>query len=974
MSSSSADAQRRKEEIEKGLHFIQSPLPYPGSQDEYESFLYHLVKNLLEEGNELYREKDYKMALYQYVEALNVAQYAESDGVIISQCLLEHLYVNRATCYFSMGMYEKVLEDCESTLKLNENNYRALYRKTRALNELGKHKEAYECIAKCSFTVPQDENVVKLTQELAQKLGLRIRKAYIRAQPDMDAGGLTPTGNSVNSAHISINGTSAIDDIESDLSLEFPRTPRPATSPPLASEPPAPLLSAPLSIQQSQTDPPPLEGLAGDGVSLSVPETADEFPDGEIIGEDLDTLLDSIGEANEYQVASVTANISMNLPNDVSRLLAVLPSGAPVLPSAVQGDIGPKLSLPPAYSMLPVQKMDTLDTIGPSTSVSSLDSLDLLPGTDSQPVSRPITPNNNKSVSSSLSTGLQVSSQPTSSHPVMLLGPERRGSEPIPSLLTKYPLSYAQNLRQACSACFVKTGGKALDFNYNTDLDHKCKKDILIGRLNNSTDTRWKRIRPRPTWNNYGGPYYLCKEIVSKGDCKYGDHCTFAYCQEEIDVWTLERKGAINRDLLFDLLGGDARCGVTVAKLLKEHLGLFMYLCEECFDSKPRLISKKMKDGASFCSNPEIKHNFEENKCLVHVLCAASVKYSKIRQFQEHYQIDVCRHEVRYGCLREDSCNFAHSLIELKVWLMQQSSGITHDEIVQESTKYWQSVEVGANRPQAGKTNSLGMKMKFVCGQCWRNGQVVEPDKSLKYCSAKIRHSWTKERRVMLVMSSERKKWVAIRPLPSCKNIPQQYDLCMHVANGKKCLYIGNCSFAHSIEERDAWTYMKETKLHDMQQVYEMWLKSQKSMMTGGATELATKQSEKQIHMPTDYADVGIGYHCWLCGKNSNSEKQWERHITSEKHKDKVFNSEDDQNSWQHRFPMGEFKLCERQKKKCCPDGDDCRFAHSQAELNEWLERQHVLKMKLAKAKKDMLITLDDDDFGKYSFLMKDLN
>ena len=38
-------------------------------------------------------------------------------------------------------------------------------------------------------------------------------------------------------------------------------------------------------------------------------------------------------------------------------------------------------------------------------------------------------------------------------------------------------------------------------------------------------------------------------------------------------------------------------------------------------------------------------------------------------------QFDVCRHEVRYGCLREDSCHFAHSFIELKVWLLQQYSG-----------------------------------------------------------------------------------------------------------------------------------------------------------------------------------------------------------------------------------------------------------------------------------------------------------
>ena len=40
------------------------------------------------------------------------------------------------------------------------------------------------------------------------------------------------------------------------------------------------------------------------------------------------------------------------------------------------------------------------------------------------------------------------------------------------------------------------------------------------------------------------------------------------------------------------------------------------------------------------------------------------------------------------------------------------------------------------------------------------------------------------------------------------------------------------------------------------------------------------------------------------------------------------------------------------QKGKACPDGDKCRCAHGQEELNEWLDRREVLKQKLAKARK----------------------
>lgn len=203
----------------------------------------------------------------------------------------------------------------------------------------------------------------------------------------------------------------------------------------------------------------------------------------------------------------------------------------------------------------------------------------------------------------------------------------------------------------------------------------------------------------------------------------------------------------------------------------------------------------------------------------MHIVRSTSLKYSKIRQFQEHFQFDVCRHEVRYGCLREDSCHFAHSFIELKVWLLQQYSGMTHEDIVQESKKYWQQMEAHAGKassslgtPRTHGPSTFDLQMKFVCGQCWRNGQVVEPDKDLKYCSAKARHCWTKERRVLLVMSKAKRKWVSVRPLPSIRNFPQQYDLCIHAQNGRKCQYVGNCSFAHSPEERDMWTFMKENK------------------------------------------------------------------------------------------------------------------------------------------------------------------
>ena len=70
-------------------------------------------------------------------------------------------------------------------------------------------------------------------------------------------------------------------------------------------------------------------------------------------------------------------------------------------------------------------------------------------------------------------------------------------------------------------------------------------------------------------------PVFL--DVAAEEECRDSGHCTFAYCQEEIDVWTLERKGAFSREAFF---GGNGKIHLTVFKLLQEHLGEFIFLCE----------------------------------------------------------------------------------------------------------------------------------------------------------------------------------------------------------------------------------------------------------------------------------------------------------------------------------------------------------------------------------------------------------
>lgn len=69
-------------------------------------------------------------------------------------------------------------------------------------------------------------------------------------------------------------------------------------------------------------------------------------------------------------------------------------------------------------------------------------------------------------------------------------------------------------------------------------------------------------------------------EVLENQVCKYGEDCTFAYCQEEIDVWTQERRGLLVRELLFNPLATNGSQTLSVVKLLNIHTGMFMFLCE----------------------------------------------------------------------------------------------------------------------------------------------------------------------------------------------------------------------------------------------------------------------------------------------------------------------------------------------------------------------------------------------------------
>ncbi|XP_072299848.1 zinc finger CCCH domain-containing protein 7B-like [Eucyclogobius newberryi] len=1022
------DRLKRKGEINRALKFIQSSLAYPDPEG-YQDYLTGLVCNLLEEGNALFKDGTWEEAVKEFSEGLNVSEYATAEDLHIPEVLVESLYVNRAAAYYSMGEYERGVEDCDKALSMCKESRRALFRKALCLRELGRYREAYSCTTDCLLINRMDNQVIELAQELAIQLGLKIRKPYVGTKMCTDSTG---------------NGTCPLAAITQE------------------------------NISTQAQTPPTAQGSSEMALS-SVPEGPD---DSDLMGDELDSLLDTFPNELEPIESHLQAFTAPSLESTLKlQKPSVLPAPTPQLPPAFftstnsqlncldsiagSGSIvptldalddvstsdnlcafdpasilfaGPASNAAPAMTQNSLDDLDPLDDLLPSKSnaekiaitnnsiekyikevlkmphklatngfshekgLNTIDCHDSLDALDTFPSTETVTATLEASLDSLSDFKLNANLKRTTDLSASL---GESGFSPAPfktSIKERNKLSPAKGSNAltlthefmlACSTCYPRTGKGIYTFVHKPELVHSCRKDILLGR--EKDNGQWTRVRPIPSWTSFTGPFVLCRDLLKSGElglCKYGEDCTFAFYQIEIDVWTEERKGRFNRKLLSEnpAMKQDPVNGVI--QILQENKGMFIFLCGACFDCKPTIISRRSREDDTICSNMDVRHLFDGNKCLAFMMKNITVRYRKVRTLHLLCQLDLCRHCIRYGCQLGDACMFAHSDVELKTWKLQRATGTTPEEIVKVSTNYHEKLNknasnqqqsikpLGPAKPKGGRPKDhLNMRMRFVCGHCWRDGVSSDPDKALKYCSAKAKHMWTKDKRILLVKSLEREKskWVMVRTLPHCKHFPLHYDICHRILDRGRC-NVGNCTFAHSQEEKDMWTYMKDNKLVDMQNLYDMWL--QLSTLSHQNEEPVVSQpspEEKCIVMPTDYAEPMDGFHCRLCGRHSNSERQWQKHISSEKHKDRLFScdEEDKALTWNYRFPSTCFELCPKLGDDC-PDGMSCDYAHSPEELQEWIERRDFLRRKLARAREDMLIMPDESDFGKYNFLLQD--
>nr|KYP58283.1 Tetratricopeptide repeat protein 1 [Cajanus cajan] len=146
------------------------------------------ANELKEEGNKRFQNKDYAGALEQYESALRLTPKTHPDRAVF--------HSNRAACLMQMKPidYEAVIAECTMALQVQPRFVRALLRRARAFEAVGKYEMAVQDVQFLLAADPSNRDALEIAQRLRTALGPRQE-----AQQDLHTvgSGVLPNNNKI---------------------------------------------------------------------------------------------------------------------------------------------------------------------------------------------------------------------------------------------------------------------------------------------------------------------------------------------------------------------------------------------------------------------------------------------------------------------------------------------------------------------------------------------------------------------------------------------------------------------------------------------------------------------------------------------------------------------------------------------------------------------------------------------------------
>jgi len=370
-------------------------------------------------------------------------------------------------------------------------------------------------------------------------------------------------------------------------------------------------------------------------------------------------------------------------------------------------------------------------------------------------------------------------------------------------LASQSPLMAVMEFLPVCRLCAVATADQSTFyqkelFNHGT----QCSRDLLLARKIGRGNEGWKRIRPIPfqaimSGSNNTAQFQICKEIKAREPCKYDENCTFAQSEEELEFWNAERRGDFIRYWIAGHING---------------IDCFKYL---------KCINKRYEGNFTFKSittDPA-----KPKRQLIHE------REVRIRD-PRNRQVEICWHEdkERGSCKLGDQCHFAHSNLELEVWILLRSTNLSAQQLVQfsESGKVVKrkSPENTIFREQLSgipvpPIDQIIKNVYFQCGKCYSSRGLQQTKTENGFCLEDNTHQGM---RVVLVEDIEGKVVQARNIFGVFKNhtLPQKFVFCQKMHEKGECSYQNACLFPHSISEHAVWNYQLQRNVRDHYELF----------------------------------------------------------------------------------------------------------------------------------------------------------
>ncbi|XP_012972127.1 helicase with zinc finger domain 2 isoform X2 [Mesocricetus auratus] len=324
-------------------------------------------------------------------------------------------------------------------------------------------------------------------------------------------------------------------------------------------------------------------------------------------------------------------------------------------------------------------------------------------------------------------------------------------------------------------------------------------------------------------------------------------------------------------------------------------------------------------------------------------------KVGRRPSFPRPSRYEVCRYySPGLGCRRHrNRCTFASSSEEALVWTFERKHNLSRLNLkaAVRGTRALDRPQTPADTIRA----EFGGHFQLLCALCFKcRPSCLRPVDPRGHCP---RHQSCPTLLIHVITEGRKRQFVEVRPQPQNRR-PLNY--CRFVGRGLPCRHgVSRCEFAHSAVEMAVW---KAEQLDGLQRG---------DLLTYPLLR-EDKWKASQGQPPV------IQLYCHACLVTCSSQEAFENHCSSLEHAQMV--AFDQAVPWNHCAPpmgLSKFELCPR--PDLCEYGDVCIKAHSEQELQEWVQRARAVEMREQAAWQDGLVSYQARLLAEYRCSSKEV-